>query len=192
MHHEGWYDHLWHKKWGVVTRGYSDNSKLPTWHNFPFGSLLGMLPLMKNVVLVSVLLLDAGRRWCQGEICSHSEASTACSLSEHDGKCTSLFSIFTECKSVKPLMVCHLDGNCSPFRGRQVKLQSMCVLSFDVENIQSLGWLLPYSCARTVNNIKRTIITWQASPAMFWNQSESTALWKRRLKMHHVLGAKRL
>lgn len=122
--HEGWYDHLWREKQGVVTRGYSDNSKLPTWNDSPFGSLSGMLPCIKNVVLVS--LLDAGRRWCQREICSHSEASTACSLSEHDGKCTSLFSIFTECKSVKPLMVCHLDGNCSPLRGRQVKLRA-CV-----------------------------------------------------------------
>lgn len=126
MHHEGWYDHLWHEKWGVVTRGYSDNSKLPTWHDFPFQSLLGMLPCIKNMVLVFVLLLAAGRRWCQGEICSCREASTACSLSEHDGKCTSLFSIFTECKSVKPLMVCHLDGNCSLFRGRQVKCRA-CV-----------------------------------------------------------------
>lgn len=104
-----------------ITRGYSDNSKLPTWHDSLFGCLSGMLPCIKNVVLVSVLLLDAGRGLCQGEICSHGEASTVCSLSEHDGKCTSLFNIFTECKSVKPLMVCHLDGNCSPFRGRQVK-----------------------------------------------------------------------
>lgn len=126
MHYEGWYDHLWHEKWGVVTRGYSDNSKLSTWHDFPFQSLLGMLPCIKNMVLVFVLLLAAGRRWCQGEICSCREASTACSLSEHDGKCTSLFSIFTECKSVKPLMVCHLDGNCSLFRGRQVKCRA-CV-----------------------------------------------------------------
>lgn len=121
MHHERWYDHLWHEKWVVVTRGYSDNSKLPTWHDSLFECLSGMLPCIKNVVLVSVLLLDAGRGLCQGEICSHGEASTVCSLSEHDGKCTSLFNIFTECKSVKPLMVCHLDGNCSPFRGRQVK-----------------------------------------------------------------------
>lgn len=126
MHPEGWCDHLWHEKWGVVTRGYSGISKLPTCHDSPFRFLSGILPGIKNVVLVLLLFLAVGRGWCQGEICSHSEASTACSLSEYDGKCTSLFSIFTECKSVKPLMVCHLDGNCSLFRGRQVKLRA-CV-----------------------------------------------------------------
>lgn len=57
----------------------------------------------------------------RGNLLSPGKASTACSLSEQGGKGTSLFSIFTKCKSVKPLMACHLDGNCSPFRGRQVK-----------------------------------------------------------------------
>lgn len=115
---------IWtHLTWeqGMTTRGYSANSELLTRHHRPLGCLSGMLPCVRNVVLVSVPLPEAGGGSCQGEVCSHSEASTACSLSEHDGKCASLFSIFTKCKSVKPLMVCHLDGNCSPFRGRQVK-----------------------------------------------------------------------
>lgn len=36
-------------------------------------------------------------------------------------------------------------------------------LSFDVGNIQSLGWLVPCLCAITVNNIKRTTIIWQST-----------------------------
>lgn len=121
MHRRGWYDHIWHEKQGATTRGYSAISELLTQYHCPLRHLLGMLLYIRNVVLVSVPVPEAVGGLCQGEICSHSEASTACSLSEHDGKCTSLFSSFTKCQSVKPLMVCHLDGNCSPFRGRQVK-----------------------------------------------------------------------
>lgn len=121
MHRGGRYDHVCHEKQGVTTSGYSANSAWLMRHQCPLGGLLGILPRRRNAVPVSVPLLELGGGSCQGEICSHVEASTACSLSEHDGKCTSLFSVFTKCKSVKPLMVCHLDGNCSPFRGRQVK-----------------------------------------------------------------------
>lgn len=123
----------------MTTRGYSANSELLTQHRCPFGCLLGMLPRVRNVVLVSVPLPEADRGLCQGEICSHSEASTACSLSERDGKCTSLFSVFTKCKSVKPLMVCHLDGNCSSFRGRQVKRRA-CGCSLFWVLLQVLMW----------------------------------------------------
>lgn len=156
------------KKQGVTARSYSANSASLIRHRCPLGGLWEMLPRGRNVVPVSVPLPEAGGGSCQGEICSHIEARTACSLSEHDGKCTSFFGVFTKCKSVKPLMVCHLDGKCSPFMGRQVKCRAygcrlFFALIFDVENIQFLGWLLPYLCVITVNNIKRTII-WPAPP----------------------------
>lgn len=111
-------------KQGVTARGYSANSASLIRHHCPLGGLWEMLPRGRNMVPVSVPLPEAGGGLCQGEICSHSEASTACSLSEHDGKCTSFFSVFTKCKSVKPLMICHLDGKCSPFMGRQVKCRA--------------------------------------------------------------------
>lgn len=63
-------------------------------------------------------------------------------------------------------------------------------LSFDVENIQSLGWLVPCLCAITVNNIKRTTIIWQAPSGVLkpkWANSSVKEEAKR-----HMLGAKRL
>lgn len=103
--------------------------------------LWGLVQCSRSAVAVSALLLKAGGRSCQGEICSLGKTSTACSLSEQGGKGTSLFSIFTKCKSVKPLMACHLDGNCSPFRGRQVKGRACgCSLFFFFFLLQVLMW----------------------------------------------------
>lgn len=157
-----WCGHTWHKKqgrWLEAVRLAPHYSHSPRgWHGTAEMWFAACVPL-----------LDAGSRSCQGEICSLGDASTACSLSERDGKGPSLFSVFTKCKSVKPLMACHLDGNCSPVRGRQVTSRAcgcnpFCFApSFGVESIWSLRWLLPHLCVRIVNTIGRTTITWQAS-----------------------------